>query len=58
MPGPAINLDGTSQLRDMAGRWGVNWVSVAEEGRGRLYKMAIMKIVRRLCQDTAAGIIL
>ena len=40
----------------MAGRWGVNWVSVAERG-GRLYKMAIMKIVRRPHQDTA-GIIL
>ena len=51
-------MDGTSQLRDMAGRWGVNWVSVAEELGWRLYKMAIMKIVRRLCQDTAAGIIL
>ena len=31
MPGPAINLDETSQLRGMAGRWQVNWVSMAEE---------------------------
>ena len=58
MPGPSINLDETSQLR--GGTWqgdgGVNWVSVAERGL-RLYKMAIMKIVRRPHQDTA-GIIL
>ena len=37
----------------MAGRWGVNWVSVAEPGV-RLYKMAIMKIVSRPFEDTAA----